>query len=172
MDASRSADTRAADGDDALAAMSPAAGAWFAGAFEAPTPAQIGAWKAIRSGDSALVIAPTGSGKTLAAFFSALDELSTRNTAQGRPAREQRTSVLYISPLKALAVDVQRNLRAPLAGLRQEAARLGGQPPDITVGLRTGDTPPDERRSRPTTAPSSTAAKASITLPVARVAMV
>ncbi|TXH42593.1 MAG: ATP-dependent helicase [Actinobacteria bacterium] len=153
MDASRSADTRAADGDDALAAMSPAAGAWFAGAFEAPTPAQIGAWKAIRSGDSALVIAPTGSGKTLAAFFSALDELSTRNTAQGRPAREQRTSVLYISPLKALAVDVQRNLRAPLAGLRQEAARLGGQPPDITVGLRTGDTPPDERRRLARTPP-------------------
>ncbi|MFM2438854.1 MAG: hypothetical protein RLZ55_1679, partial [Actinomycetota bacterium] len=97
-----------------------------------------------------LVIAPTGSGKTLAAFFSALDWLSTRTR---EPPREHRTSVLYVSPLKALAVDVERNLRAPLAGLRQEAARLGAHLPPITVGLRTGDTPTEERRRLARTPP-------------------
>ena len=138
-------DTGAAD---PLTSMSPAAQAWFRRAFEAPTPAQVGAWSAIAAGEHTLVIAPTGSGKTLAAFFSALDRLATEAT----PDTPHRTRVLYISPLKALAVDVQRNLRAPLAGLRQESARTGHPEPDIRIGVRTGDTPPAERRrlvSRP-----------------------
>ena len=138
-------DTGAAD---PLTSMSPAAQAWFRRAFEAPTPAQVGAWSAIAAGEHTLVIAPTGSGKTLAAFFSALDRLATEAT----PEKSRRTRVLYISPLKALAVDVQRNLRAPLAGLRQESARAGRPEPDIRIGVRTGDTPPAERRrlvSRP-----------------------
>lgn len=127
--------------ESAFAAMSPPARAWFRRAFDAPTTAQLGAWEAIRAGVSTLVIAPTGSGKTLAAFFAALDRMTAapERTSGG-------TSVLYISPLKALAVDVERNLRAPLAGIRQEARRLGLAPPEVTVGIRTGDTPADERR--------------------------
>lgn len=85
---------------------------WFRGAFAAPTEAQRGAWEAIAGGEHALVVAPTGSGKTLAAFLSALDKLAV----EGTPAdAKQRCRVLYVSPLKALAVDVERNLRAPLA---------------------------------------------------------
>ncbi len=88
-------------------------------------------------------MAPTGSGKTLAAFLWALDQIS----AAPRPDdKNKRCRVLYVSPMKALAVDVERNLRAPLAGLRQTAARLGSPVPDITVGVRSGDTPADERR--------------------------
>ncbi|GAA4552527.1 DEAD/DEAH box helicase [Pseudonocardia xishanensis] len=94
-------------------------------------------------------MAPTGSGKTLAAFLWALDRLAAEPPA---PV-EQRCRVLYVSPLKALAVDVQRNLRAPLTGIRQEAQRLGAAPPDITVGMRTGDTPADERRQFARTPP-------------------
>ncbi|MDQ1249800.1 MAG: ATP-dependent helicase Lhr and Lhr-like helicase, partial [Actinomycetota bacterium] len=133
-----------------MAGFSPASRAWFARAFEAPTEAQLLAWDAIGSGQSALVVAPTGSGKTLAAFFSALDVLAART----EPAdKATRTSVLYISPLKALAVDVERNLRAPLAGLRQECLRLGLPAPDVTVELRSGDTPADERRRQARTPP-------------------
>jgi ATP-dependent Lhr-like helicase len=114
------------------------------GAFDAPTPAQLGAWDAIARGEHTLVVAPTGSGKTLAAFLSALDRLG----AEPIPADPlRRCRVLYVSPLKALAVDVERNLRAPLAGIRQAASRLGEPPPDITVGMRSGDTPADERRA-------------------------
>ncbi|GAA2340274.1 DEAD/DEAH box helicase [Saccharopolyspora halophila] len=117
---------------------------WFRGAFEAPTEAQRGAWEAINAGEHALVVAPTGSGKTLAAFLSALDRLA----AEGKPADpKRRCRVLYVSPMKALAVDVERNLRAPLAGIRQAAHRLGAPEPDIEVGIRTGDTPADQRRS-------------------------
>jgi ATP-dependent helicase Lhr and Lhr-like helicase len=123
--------------------------AWFTGAFERPTPAQEGAWTAISGGGHALVVAPTGSGKTLAAFLSSLDRL-----AAAPPVDEQRACrVLYVSPLKALAVDVERNLRAPLAGIGQAAARLGLPRPGIRVGIRSGDTPADERRAfarRPT----------------------
>ncbi len=134
---------------DPLVGFAPATRAWFSGAFEAPTAAQAGAWEAIRSGRHALVVAPTGSGKTLAAFLAALDTL----TSSPPPAeRERRCRVLYISPLKALAVDVERNLRSPLAGIRQAAHRLGLPEPGVEVGMRTGDTPADERRkfaSRP-----------------------
>jgi ATP-dependent helicase Lhr and Lhr-like helicase len=127
-----------------LDVFSPATREWFAGAFAAPTQAQAGAWQAAAAGEHALVVAPTGSGKTLAAFLWGLDRLAT----QPPPTEpKQRCRVLYISPLKALAVDVERNLRAPLAGIRQAAHRLGLTPPSISVGMRTGDTPADERRS-------------------------
>jgi ATP-dependent helicase Lhr and Lhr-like helicase len=134
----------------ALDRFSEATRAWFTGAFERPTPAQEGAWQAISSGGHALVVAPTGSGKTLAAFLWSLDRLA----AVPPPADERaRCRVLYVSPLKALAVDVERNLRAPLAGIGQAAARLGLARPEIRVGIRSGDTPADERRAfarRPT----------------------
>ena len=114
-----------------------------AGAFEAPTAAQIGAWEAIAAGKHALVVAPTGSGKTLAAFLAALDRL----TREPPPAEvNRRCRVLYVSPLKALAVDVERNLRAPLVGIGQAARRLDLPEPDVVVGMRTGDTPADQRR--------------------------
>ena len=113
---------------------------WFGGAFPAPTPAQQGAWKAIADGENTLVIAPTGSGKTLSAFLWALDSLAAR------PDRSKGTRVLYISPLKALAVDVERNLRAPLAGITRASQELGITEPSITVGVRSGDTPAAQRR--------------------------
>jgi ATP-dependent helicase Lhr and Lhr-like helicase len=117
---------------------------WFLAAFDAPTEAQAGAWSAIAAGEHTLVVAPTGSGKTLAAFLSALDKLAV-SAPPADPKR--RCRVLYVSPLKALAVDVERNLRAPLAGIRQAVQRRGESPPDIRVGMRTGDTPAEERRS-------------------------
>ncbi len=123
-----------------LARFSAATRAWFAGAFTAPTAAQAGAWDAIASGRHALVCSPTGSGKTLAAFLWALDRLAAV------PPRTPGVRALYVSPLKALAVDVEHNLRAPLAGIRDAATRLGLPPPAITVALRTGDTPAAERR--------------------------
>ncbi|WP_435828161.1 ATP-dependent helicase [Micromonospora purpureochromogenes] len=123
---------------------------WFTAAFAAPTPAQTGAWRSVAAGRNALVVAPTGSGKTLAAFLWSLDRLAK----EPAPAEaRQRCRVLYVSPLKALAVDVERNLRAPLAGIRQAATRLGVAPPEITVGMRTGDTPADERRAFARTPP-------------------
>src|SRR4051794_24883642 len=117
--------------------------AWFRAAFEKATPAQEGAWNAAIAGKDALVVAPTGSGKTLAAFLWALDRLALEPVPD-QP--RQRCRVLYVSPLKALAFDIERNLRAPLAGIRQAATRTGHPVPDITVGMRTGDTPADERR--------------------------
>src|SRR5215510_11608790 len=101
--------------------FSPATRAWFEAAFAEPTPAQAGAWEAISAGRHALVVAPTGSGKTLAAFLWALDRLA----AEPAPDPAKRCRVLYVSPLKALAVDVERNLRAPLTGMRHAADRLG-----------------------------------------------
>jgi len=122
--------------------FSAATRAWFEGAFAAPTQAQAGAWDAISSGQDTLVVAPTGSGKTLAAFLWAIDRLA----AAPPPDPKQRCRVLYISPLKALAVDIERNLRAPLTGIRHAAHRLGLPEPDLTVAVRTGDTTADERR--------------------------
>ncbi len=122
--------------------FSPLTRAWFRDAFAAPTAAQAGAWAAIAGGQDALVVAPTGSGKTLAAFLSAIDRLAT---APPVPARE-RLRVLYVSPLKALAADIERNLRTPLAGLRAAAARLDLPLPQLSVAMRTGDTPADARR--------------------------
>ncbi|MBA2417223.1 MAG: DEAD/DEAH box helicase, partial [Geodermatophilaceae bacterium] len=124
--------------------FSPATRAWFSGAFDAATPAQIGAWEVIAAGQHALVVAPTGSGKTLAAFLWSLDTLAATPPPEDRM---RRCRVLYVSPLKALAVDVERNLRSPLAGIGQAAARLGDPPPDVRVSIRSGDTPADERRA-------------------------
>jgi ATP-dependent helicase Lhr and Lhr-like helicase len=129
---------------DAMAAgFSAATDAWFSGAFAEPTQAQAGAWAAIGGGDDALVVAPTGSGKTLAAFLWAIDRLAA---SPPPPDAKQRCRVLYVSPLKALAVDIERNLRAPLTGIRHAAHRLGLPEPDIRVAVRTGDTTADERR--------------------------
>lgn len=154
--------------------FTPATREWFNGAFPAPTPAQVGAWDAISSGHHSLVIAPTGSGKTLSAFLWALDSFIRRAEGQAalpglaqhepvhhggteqlknkaRVAKKKHdnagTRVLYISPLKALGVDVERNLRSPLIGITQTARRLGIPAPQVSVGVRSGDTTPAERRS-------------------------
>ncbi|HJY66841.1 MAG TPA: DEAD/DEAH box helicase, partial [Streptosporangiaceae bacterium] len=135
---------------DALDGFSPATRAWFGGAFAEPTRAQAGAWQAIGKGDDTLVVAPTGSGKTLAAFLWAIDKLAAVPPPQD-PKR--RTRVLYVSPLKALAVDIERNLRAPLTGIRHAAHRLGLAEPDIQVAVRTGDTAAEDRRKLVTKPP-------------------
>ncbi|MFC5379834.1 Lhr family helicase [Aquipuribacter nitratireducens] len=143
--ASSAASTRESAGPDPAAVLdrfSPATRDWFAAAFAAPTPAQLGAWEAVSGGEDALVVAPTGSGKTLAAFLWALDRLAVEPV----PEPALRCRVLYVSPLKALAVDVERNLRSPLTGIRGSAGRLGLPVPDVRVGVRSGDTPTDERR--------------------------
>jgi ATP-dependent Lhr-like helicase len=165
--------------DDPLARFSVVTRDWFAGTFAAPTPAQADAWAAIADGDNTLVVAPTGSGKTLAAFLWAIDDLARRrfgpersevgappaaerrrgevgNSAEGGATRSGRapgTRVLYVSPLKALAVDVERNLRTPLAGMARVAAQRSLPAPDITVGLRSGDTSPARRRQLISTPP-------------------
>lgn len=120
---------------------------WFTESFPAPTQAQSGAWQSIADGNNTLVVAPTGSGKTLAAFLWAIDSL-----VGAEPARKG-TQVLYVSPLKALAVDVERNLRAPLAGIARTAARMGLPEPSITIGVRSGDTPAQRRRALITSPP-------------------
>jgi ATP-dependent Lhr-like helicase len=109
---------------------------WFEQAFAAPTPAQAEAWPAIAAGENVLVSAPTGSGKTLAAFLWALDRLSSGEPGPDGGAPRGLTRVVYVSPLKALAYDIERNLRAPLRGIGAE---------DVSVGIRTGDTPQRER---------------------------
>lgn len=129
---------------DVLDRFSPATREWFRGAFAAPTAAQEGAWEAISHGKHALVIAPTGSGKTLASFLWAIDRLANDPRPSGA---KPGTRVLYISPLKALGVDVERNLRAPLVGVTQTAKRLGSEPPHVSVGVRSGDTPASDRRA-------------------------
>ncbi|MGK9146144.1 ATP-dependent helicase [Plantibacter flavus] len=155
---------------EVLERFSPATRDWFEGAFAAPTPAQAGAWDAISRGANALVVAPTGSGKTLSAFLWSIDRLLSEAIAEhaahprtGVPLtgleadeaeaaaaqrkRNRGTRVLYISPLKALGVDVERNLRTPLVGIAQAARRLGTEPPTISVGVRSGDTPSADRRA-------------------------
>ncbi|MET0802111.1 MAG: DEAD/DEAH box helicase, partial [Actinomycetota bacterium] len=126
------------------APFSPAVRAWFEASFDAPTPAQSGGWRAIANGDHTLVLAPTGSGKTLAAFLWAIDRLATDLPPADPKAR---TRVVYISPLRALAVDVEKNLRAPLAGVRHAAERAEAElAHEPVAGVRTGDTPARERR--------------------------
>src|SRR5262245_61121308 len=121
---------------DPLASFHPAIGAWFASRLGEPTPPQRDGWPLIRAGRHTLIAAPTGSGKTLAAFLSAIDAL----LRQG-PALADRTQVLYVSPLRALSNDVQKNLQAPLAELRQLDPAL----PEVRVVVRTGDTPGSQR---------------------------
>ena len=128
---------------DPLAAFSDPTRTWFGAAFAEPTPAQAGAWEAIGAGRHALVVAPTGSGKTLSAFLWSIDRLMTTPPPKDK---KQRTRVLYISPLKALGVDVERNLRAPLTGIRHTADRLGTPVQEVTVGVRSGDTAAGDRR--------------------------
>jgi len=122
-----------------LGAFRPATRRWFQGAFDAPTEVQVAGWPPIARGEHALLLAPTGSGKTLAAFLACLDRLSAR------AADEPGVRVLYVSPLKALAYDVERNLRAPLDGIRRAAVELGAPVREVSVALRTGDTPARER---------------------------
>src|SRR5688500_16718151 len=105
-----------------LDSFHPAVSAWFRRTFDAPTPAQVDAWPAIQSGRHALIAAPTGSGKTLAAFLAAIDALVRRGVDGELP---DETAVVYVSPLKALSNDIRINLDAPLAGIREELARLG-----------------------------------------------
>jgi ATP-dependent Lhr-like helicase len=129
-------------------ALSPLAATWLRATFpDGPTAAQAQGWPAIAAGGNVLLCAPTGSGKTLAAFLVALDRLATQ------PRAEPGTRVLYLSPLKALNYDIERNLRGPLAGLRATADRLGLPLPEIDVGVRTGDTPEKERARQARTPP-------------------
>ncbi len=130
---------------DVLERFDPATQEWFRGAFAQPTTAQQGAWDAISAGRHALVVAPTGSGKTLSAFLWAIDRVY-REKRDEPQSDGPATRILYISPLKALGVDVERNLRSPLVGIAQSARRLGREVPEVTVGVRSGDTPPAERR--------------------------
>ena len=116
--------------------------AWFETSFAAPTDAQVAGWPAIAAGDHTLLLAPTGSGKTLAAFLWAIDRLGTAEPV----AKDRRTRVVYVSPLRALAFDIEKNLRAPLAGITLAAERLGTGFTAPTVALRTGDTPGKERQ--------------------------
>ncbi|WP_425840110.1 Lhr family ATP-dependent helicase [Microbacterium sp. PA5] len=144
---------------EVLARFGPATQDWFRSAFARPTDAQIGAWETTSAGKHALVVAPTGSGKTLSAFLWSIDRLfhdkqevaarskgSREPKARAKEDRSTRTRVLYISPLKALGVDVERNLRSPLVGIGQSARRLGIAVPEITVGVRSGDTTSADRR--------------------------
>ncbi|WP_270352101.1 ATP-dependent helicase [Microbacterium testaceum] len=152
---------------DVLQKFGPATQDWFRGAFSAPTNAQKGAWESVSSGRNALVVAPTGSGKTLSAFLFAIDRVFREKGPEvvqaALKARGKRTAsaktptpntrILYISPLKALGVDVERNLRSPLVGIGQSARRLGIDVPNVTVGVRSGDTSSSDRRKLVTDPP-------------------
>ncbi len=127
---------------DALDRFSEPVRAWFASAFPEPTRPQSLGWPAIASGDNTLILSPTGSGKTLAAFLWGIDRLMTDPV----PDKEARTRLLYISPLRALAVDVEKNLRSPLNGIMLAADRIEQSVHVPSVGIRTGDTTADERR--------------------------
>ncbi|MBI2763825.1 MAG: DEAD/DEAH box helicase, partial [Chloroflexi bacterium] len=131
---------------DPLAAFAPAVRSWFEAAFERPTPAQAGGWAAIAQGRHTLIHAPTGSGKTLAAFLWCLDRLVREPTPPPTRTAPGSVRILYVSPLKALTYDVERNLRAPLHGIALASQRLGQPVPDITIASRTGDTPQGDRR--------------------------
>jgi ATP-dependent Lhr-like helicase len=126
----------------ALDLFSPAARAWFNAAFHAPTEVQERGWRSVAAGQHTLMSAPTGSGKTLAAFLWCIDRLAAEPT----PAEAERCRVLYVSPLKALTVDVERNLQAPLRGIALQAELLNLKLAPINVAIRSGDTPTRERR--------------------------
>ncbi len=132
-----------------ISSFHPAVAQWFGESFPGPTRAQELAWPEVRSGRSTLVLAPTGSGKTLAAFLAAIDRLMFTP----EPRKEDRCRVLYVSPLRALAVDVERNLRGPLAGVARVADRRGDPFRVPTIAVRTGDTPAAERARTARTPP-------------------
>lgn len=137
--------------EEILERFHPQVSTWFREVFAAPTRVQAEAWESISAGENSLVVAPTGSGKTLAAFLWSLNSLVERAGQQALPIDGAETSthggvkVLYISPLKALGVDVENNLRAPLTGIARVAHRMGRDMPDISVAVRSGDTPQAER---------------------------
>jgi len=123
--------------------FSPATVSWFEKVFAEPTAAQSSGWASIAGGSHTLIHAPTGSGKTLAAFLWAID----RMIVSPPPPAVERCRVLYVSPMKALAYDIDRNLRAPLAGITAESGALGLDAPQVSVAMRTGDTPASERQA-------------------------
>jgi ATP-dependent Lhr-like helicase len=120
----------------------PAVKSWFDGEFDSPSPVQARAWESIKAGSDTLISAPTGSGKTLAAFLSVIDDLLVRSLADGL---DETTQVLYVSPLKALSNDIQKNLQQPLDGIRRELAGMLLDDVPIRANVRTGDTPQSER---------------------------
>ncbi len=134
---------RLIDVGSSLDLFAPATRAWFQATFDGPTQVQEQGWREVAAGKHVLMAAPTGSGKTLAAFLWCLDRL----TSEPVPPEAERCRVLYVSPLKALAHDVDRNLRSPLVGLRHHIEASGMAAPDITVAIRTGDTPTYVRRA-------------------------
>jgi ATP-dependent helicase Lhr and Lhr-like helicase len=127
-----------------LEGFHPAVRTWFERKFGAPTDAQVEGWPRIRGGADVLVSAPTGSGKTMAAFLAGIDALLKRAE---RGDLEAETAIVYVSPLKALGNDIQRNLDGPLAEIAEVAAGLGLTLPEVRTGVRTGDTPSSERAS-------------------------
>src|SRR5271163_4432268 len=134
---------------NALDSFHPAVSAWFSRTFDAPTPAQERAWPALQAEQHVLVAAPTGSGKTFAAFLTAIDQLVKEGLQAPLP---DETRVVYVSPLKALSNDIQRNLEAPLSGIREELGALSLPDVEIRAQVRSGDTPQSERaamRRRP-----------------------
>src|SRR5512134_3314450 len=126
---------------DVLDLFHPAVAEWFRASFPSPTPPQSRGWPAIARGESTLILAPTGSGKTLTAFLWCINRLMF----EPAPPPARRCRVLYISPLKALAVDIERNLRSPLAGIANRAAARGVAHHSPAIAVRTGDTPSVER---------------------------
>ena len=127
--------------DQPLALFQPAVADWFRDSFASPTPPQSQGWPAIARGESTLILAPTGSGKTLTAFLWCINRIMFDPV----PPKDRRCRVLYISPLKALAVDIERNLRAPIAGIANKAVARGDAFHQPAVAIRTGDTPAIER---------------------------
>ena len=140
-DGSHAPDNTAVPGNEVLSLFHAPVRSWFEAVFPSPTRPQRLGWPAIAEGASTLILAPTGTGKTLAAFLWCLD----RMMFDAVPAPAHRCRVLYVSPIKALAVDVERNLRAPLAGITQMARRAGVEIHEPSVAIRTGDTPASER---------------------------
>ena len=138
---------------DPFSCFHPVTTAWFKAVFDAPTAPQRLGWPVIARGQSALILAPTGTGKTLTAFLWCLDRLMLGNREQGTGNRDQKDAgdqrrscrIVYVSPLKALAVDIERNLRSPLAGIANMARRMGAPFHEPLISVRTGDTPQSER---------------------------